>query len=236
VTQENPLPLGPDAVPRERANSVGSERYVLFADLREKMPLCPSFLNSVVTCGQLKCDNVIPHCTNCGIYGKECIYVELPKKARPSSAKIARLEEENQRLRAQWQLGLHELPPQDANPESQSRSKPPSVNHSVVGANESSISAVEIQEESVGVNQQQQETYSAPPSRQLVPPSDSVSYYGRTSALFEDGGPHQDSRSTNISNAGQVSERTQLILMGEATRQSNVSPRLSSGILLTDTS
>jgi hypothetical protein len=161
---------------------------------------------------------------NCGSYGKECIYVELPKRPRPSSAKIARLEQEIQRLRAQSQL--REARAQDVVAESPST--PSSINHSVVEANH--MSAGEPREDSVGVDQQQ-DSFSGAPSAQLVPPSDSVSYYGRTSALFEDGGPHQDSRSKDISNASQVSERTQLMLMGEATRQSKVSRHSAAEIL-----
>ena len=138
----------------------------------------------------------------------------MPRKARPSSAKIARLEEENQRLRAQWQA--HESQSQDVNAREGSHSTPASMNHSVARSND--VPAVESRENSVSVHEHQ-EIYSAPQSRP-IPPGDSVSYYGRTSALFEDGGHHHDSRSKNASNAGQVSERTQLILMGEATRQS----------------
>ncbi|KAH7411242.1 fungal-specific transcription factor domain-containing protein [Cadophora sp. MPI-SDFR-AT-0126] len=179
---------------------------------------------------------------NCSSYGKECVYVELPKKPRPSSAKVARLEEEIQRLRAQSQ----------SQSRSQSQSQPPSFedhhitlqdqteaqnaveqsplstltpsgseNHSV-GEPSHTAAAVKPREDSIAGNQQQDSFSGATSrSRRLVPPGDSVSYYGRTSALFEDGhtGPHQDSRGANMSLAGQVSEKTQLILMGEAARQ-----------------
>lgn len=166
---------------------------------------------------------MIPQCTNCGSYGKECIYVDLPKKARPSSARIARLEQEVQRLRAQSQL--RDVQPQ--NVAAESHSTPSSVNHSVHSVHDASkdMSVIESREVSVGADHQRNSfSATAPPNsqRQLVPPSDLVSYYGRTSALFEDGGPHQDARSTNNNSAGQVSERTQLMLMGEATRRDNV--------------
>lgn len=41
MTQTNPLPLGRDDAPRERANSVGSERYVLIADIGKRCSFAP---------------------------------------------------------------------------------------------------------------------------------------------------------------------------------------------------
>ncbi|KAE8447533.1 hypothetical protein EG329_010663 [Mollisiaceae sp. DMI_Dod_QoI] len=47
---------------------------------------------------KMKCNNEKPECRNCKEHGKDCVYAELAKKPRPSTARIAHLEEENQRL------------------------------------------------------------------------------------------------------------------------------------------
>ncbi|PVH68147.1 hypothetical protein DL98DRAFT_507068 [Cadophora sp. DSE1049] len=48
---------------------------------------------------KMKCDNDKPVCRHCRERARDCLYAELVKKPRPSSAKIAQLEEEIQRLR-----------------------------------------------------------------------------------------------------------------------------------------
>lgn len=173
---------------------------------------------------QLKCDNVTPQCANCASYRKECIYIELPKKERPSSAKIARLEQETQRLQAQLQLQLPAVQSQGAPGSVQSHSTPSSVSLDVVEVDD--IPIVEGRGKSASTDPPQN-LMSSTSTAQLAPSTDSVSYYGRTSALFEDGVPPQDPRSSTRSNSSQLSTRTQLILMGEAARQSR-HPRHSS--------
>ncbi|KAJ3543638.1 hypothetical protein NM208_g3465 [Fusarium decemcellulare] len=48
---------------------------------------------------QLRCDNAKPKCDNCQARTVECTYTTRLKQARPSNARIQRLEEENARLR-----------------------------------------------------------------------------------------------------------------------------------------
>ncbi|CAK7229465.1 hypothetical protein SEUCBS140593_007255 [Sporothrix eucalyptigena] len=46
---------------------------------------------------KFRCNSQTP-CTNCIQYGKDCVYDDLPKRPRPSFARLAALEEENKRL------------------------------------------------------------------------------------------------------------------------------------------
>ncbi|KZF23092.1 hypothetical protein L228DRAFT_143329 [Xylona heveae TC161] len=49
---------------------------------------------------KMKCSNERPRCMNCIAYEQECVFVEAPKKSRPSKARILHLEEENRKLQA----------------------------------------------------------------------------------------------------------------------------------------
>lgn len=172
---------------------------------------------------------MIPQCANCTSYRKDCVYVELPKRERPSSAKIARLEQETQRLQAQLQLQLPGIQAQGVPVPVETHPAPSSASHGFPEVHDTRI--VEARGKSASTDLPQ-DSISSLPSAKPVPSTDSVSYYGRTSALFEDGASHQDHRSSNLNNAGQLSTRTQLILMGEAARQSR-HPKNSSCKLLT---
>ncbi|CAK7210651.1 hypothetical protein SBRCBS47491_000847 [Sporothrix bragantina] len=46
---------------------------------------------------KFRCNSQTP-CTNCVQYGKDCVYDDLPKRPRPSFARLTALEEENKRL------------------------------------------------------------------------------------------------------------------------------------------
>ena len=48
---------------------------------------------------KMKCNNERPECQNCNEHGRHCVYAELAKKPRPSTARIVQLEQENQQLR-----------------------------------------------------------------------------------------------------------------------------------------
>ncbi|VUC31504.1 unnamed protein product [Clonostachys rosea] len=48
---------------------------------------------------KLRCDAAEPECENCRVRGEDCTYATRVKKARPSNARIHKLEEENARLR-----------------------------------------------------------------------------------------------------------------------------------------
>ena len=49
---------------------------------------------------KMKCNNEQPQCSSCRTHGQECLYVDKPKKARPSNLRISHLEEENRRLQS----------------------------------------------------------------------------------------------------------------------------------------
>lgn len=58
------------------------------------------------------------------------------------------------------------------------------------------------------------------PRPNLAAPNEQSSYYGRTSALFDDDSTdNRNPRSSLLSTVGGLSDKTQLLLMGEAARQ-----------------
>ncbi|KFY21975.1 hypothetical protein V493_06942 [Pseudogymnoascus sp. VKM F-4281 (FW-2241)] len=148
---------------------------------------------------KMKCDNEEPRCKNCKLYDKECQHSELPKKNRPMRDRLANLEQENRKLQAQ--LGST---PSEASASAQNQ--PPSVRQPSL-------------EETVSPRQMSvaddRPVVSPVASRIATVPGSQSSYYGRTSALFDE----ETSDRTAPRGGVQTSESTRRQFMGEAAHQ-----------------
>ncbi|KAL2075144.1 hypothetical protein VTL71DRAFT_86 [Oculimacula yallundae] len=174
---------------------------------------------------KMKCDNESPRCTNCKLYGKECMYTELPKKSRTSRERLAQLEEENRRLQAQLDTSPTSQQSPDENKErggprsndDRSTSLGRFVSGGATDINNDEFLATNAGEvEKISPAAEKRPSLApATPGMARLEGSGHSSYYGRTSALYDD--DLVDRRGPKP--LGQASEMTRRQLMGEAAHQ-----------------
>ncbi|KAH7324009.1 fungal-specific transcription factor domain-containing protein [Rhexocercosporidium sp. MPI-PUGE-AT-0058] len=158
---------------------------------------------------KMKCDNEEPRCTNCKLYGKECQYSELPKRARVSRTHVAQLQEENRRLQARLSVA-----PSNSVPGSHATASPstlPNETVEVESAHQADTSMADDDRRSSII----EPSLAAPNAQRYEGHSSQSSYYGRTSALFDE--DSSDRRGARV--RGLASESTRRQLMGEAAHQ-----------------
>jgi len=144
---------------------------------------------------------------------------DLTDKERPSKAHISRLEEENRLLHARLNstqssgpLSPSTRPPLPGSEESISAPLPSELYSNGTGASRLARASTP---ETIS------QIYPQPSSRNPVRLAEQANYYGRTSALFDDeSGTRHSLRSSGTGQGAKSSEMAELILMGEAAKQS----------------
>ncbi|KAE8154425.1 fungal-specific transcription factor domain-containing protein [Aspergillus avenaceus] len=144
---------------------------------------------------KLRCDNQQPSCATCRTYERDCVYVAIPAKPRPSNRRLSRLEEENRQLRQMLQ----------------SENCTPSDLRSVTEHSKDEMPHSSLMESG--------QTDTTTVSRIFISPSGESSYHGRTSTLFDDTGTDQRELQSIVANPEMPVEWIKKGLMGEAAYQ-----------------
>ncbi|KAJ5485423.1 hypothetical protein N7539_005411 [Penicillium diatomitis] len=134
---------------------------------------------------KLRCDNGQPTCTNCEVYDNECVYPadtarQRCKNHRPTKARLARLEVENEQLRRQ--LGAAETHSPDTSRTSECRQGSLRLeSQELLSTTPSGPRCDSGQPEARTLEHSQSAV-----SRIFISPNGDSSYHGLTSTLFDD--------------------------------------------------
>ncbi|CAH0025802.1 unnamed protein product [Clonostachys rhizophaga] len=153
---------------------------------------------------KLRCD-AEPQCENCRQRGEDCTYATREKKARPSNARIHKLEEENARLRQSLQH------PQDALEETQAVIAADTISHHDQVGDSSDQPAYE-EHEPVDTDHGSGHVVSQPVIHASSEPPQEVAFHGPSSVMF-----NMPKKQQQLSQSSMTQIKNQLL--ADATRQ-----------------